>query len=60
MPKSKSQSTFEEGSDDDQLVMEVTAILNDSAVLKKMKSVLFPEKLSNEIRDLREQIFSFQ
>ena len=40
--------------------MKVIAILNDSAVLKKMKSVLFPEKLSNEIRDLRETILSFQ
>ena len=48
------------GIDDDQLVMKVIAILNDSAVLKKMKSVLFPEKLSNEIRDLRETILSFQ
>ena len=61
MPKSKSQScTPEEGFDDDQLVMKVIAILNDGAVLKKMKSVLFPEKLSNEIRDLRETILSFQ
>ena len=60
MPKSTRQSTPEEGSDDDQLVMKVIAILNDSAVLNKMKMVLFPEKLSNEIRHLRETIMSFQ
>ena len=60
MPKSKRQSTSEEGSDDDQLVMKVIAILNDSAVLNKMKTVLVPEKLSKEIRDLRETILSFQ
>ena len=60
MPKSTRQSTPEEGSDDDQLVMKVIAILNDSAVLNKMKTVLFPEKLSNEIRHLRETIMSFQ
>ena len=40
--------------------MKVLAILNDSAVLNKMKTVLFPEKLSNEIRHLRETILSFQ
>ena len=60
MPKSTRQSTPEEGSDDDQLVTKVIAILNDSAVLNKMKTVLFPEKLSNEIRHLRETILSFQ
>ena len=60
MPKSTRQRTPEEGSDDDQLVMKVIAILNDSAVLNKMKTVLFPDKLSNEIRHLRETIVSFQ
>ena len=40
--------------------MKVIAILNDSAVLNNMKTVLFPEKLSNEIRHLRETILSFQ
>ena len=60
MPKSTRQSTPDEGSDDDQLVMKVIAILNDSAELNKMKTVLFPEKLSNEIRHLRETIVSFQ
>ena len=60
MPKSTRQSTPEEGSDDDQLVTKLIAILNDSPVLNKMKTVLFPEKLSNEIRHLRETILSFQ
>ena len=60
MPKNKRASASEEGGDDDQLVTKIIAILNDSAVLNKMKTVLFPEKLSNEIRDLRETILNFQ
>ena len=60
MPKNKRASSSEEGGDDDQLVKKIIAILNDSAVLNKMKTVLFPEKLSNEIRDLTETILNFQ
>lgn len=59
MPKSRKSSNVEDNQED-QLVLRLIAALNDSAVLNKMKQVLFPDELAKEIRELRQTFKNFQ
>ena len=56
-PKKRTESDTEEQGT---LVLRLIELLNDDAVLDKLKQVLYPKELSNELKGLHDQIVRLQ